>query len=525
MATVAFILLCHKDREAITAQVERLTAAGDKVAVHFDARASQSDYEALRSNFDGNPDVAFAKTRVKCGWGEWSLVAATLIAVRTAFEAFPEATHIYLLSGDCMPIKSAQYVHEYLDARDVDIIESFDFFESDWIKTGFREERLIYRHIFNERTQPRRYYAAIKLQQVLGLKRAIPADLRMMIGSQWWCLRRRTIEKLLQFVDQNKGIERFFRTTWIPDETFFQTLVRHLVAEVEIDCRTPTFLMFSDYGMPVTFYNDHFDLLLAQDYLFARKISAEAEELKARLGAVYAEVDRSFSVSDEGRRLHGFLTGRGRIGQRFAPRFWERDATIGRERTLMLVTCKKWHVAKRLLDRVGMATNVPAIEFLFDEESTPLPDLGGIEATLDKRSRHRRAMVRMLFDYYETDRMILCLDPSRLHLLRDFFSDRCETRLLEIDCQYGDDYLQGHARRVGLASEMTTEANFAALMPTLRNDLTREIEAIRDERFPEFFRIKETAAPEENAAPLAKFLGIEHEKALDIARTDYLFAD
>ncbi|MBT8410211.1 MAG: hypothetical protein KJP02_00245 [Octadecabacter sp.] len=172
-----------------------------------------------------------------------------------------------------------------------------------------------------------------------------------------------------------------------------------------------------------------------------------------------------------------------------------------------------------------MATNVPAIEFLFDEEATPLPDLGGIEATLDKRSRHRRAMVRMLCDYYETDRMILCLDPSRLHLLQDFFSDRCETRLLEIDCQYGDDYLQGHARRVGLASEMTTKANFAALLPTLRNDLTREIEAIRDEKFPEFYRIRENAAPEENAAPLANFLGIEHDKALEIARTDHLFAD
>ncbi len=30
--------------------------------------------------------------------------------------------------------------------------------------------------------------------------------------------------------------------------------------------------MFTDYGMPVTFYNDHYDLLLSQDYLFARKI-------------------------------------------------------------------------------------------------------------------------------------------------------------------------------------------------------------------------------------------------------------
>ncbi len=49
--------------------------------------------------------------------------------------------------------------------------------------------------------------------------------------------------------------------------------------------------MFSDYGMPVTFYNDHYDLLLGQDYLFARKISPEATDLKARLGQLYAAHD------------------------------------------------------------------------------------------------------------------------------------------------------------------------------------------------------------------------------------------
>ncbi len=76
-----------------------------------------------------------------------------------------------------------------------------------------------------------------------------------------------------------------------------------------------------EHGMPVTFYNDHYDLLLSQDFLFARKISPEAVELKARLGDLYAAAGARFSISGEGRRLHGFLTGRGRIGRRFAPRF------------------------------------------------------------------------------------------------------------------------------------------------------------------------------------------------------------
>ena len=127
-----------------------------------------------------------------------------------------------------------------------------------------------------------------EIQKRLGLKRKIPEDLEIMIGSQWWCLRRRTVEWVLKFTHRRRDVMRFFATTWIPDETFFQTVVRHLVPEHEIQSRTLTFLMFSDYGMPVTFYNDHYDLLLSQDYLFARKISPDATELKRRLGVLYS---------------------------------------------------------------------------------------------------------------------------------------------------------------------------------------------------------------------------------------------
>ena len=288
MAKIAFILLCHKDPEAIISQARQLTAAGDYMSIHFDARANPSDYQRIQDALKGNPNVTFAAKRIKCGWGEWSLVQATLNAVEAALEAFPRATHFYMLSGDCMAIKSAEYAHDLLDREDVDYIESFDFFESDWIKTGMKEERLIYRHFLNERKHKKLFYTSFQLQKKLGLTREIPADIQVMIGSQWWCLRRRTVEWVMKFCQERKDVMRFFRTTWIPDETFFQTIVRHLVPDTEIRTSTLTFLMFTDYGMPVTFYNDHYDLLLSQDFLFARKISPEASELKQRLGDLYA---------------------------------------------------------------------------------------------------------------------------------------------------------------------------------------------------------------------------------------------
>ena len=206
-------------------------------------------------------------------------------------------------------------------------------------------------------------------------------------------------------------------------------------------------------------------------------------------------------------------------------RFWETESTLGRERELLIVVCKKWHVAKRVLDRIRQLTNLPAIEYLFNEEHTPLPDLGGLENTLEKRTRHRRALMRMLFDYYQTDRLIVCMDPGNLDLLNDFASDRSITRILEIECQFSDDYLTGHAMRVGLAGERTSQDTLNRLLPTIRNDMVHESDRIRDSQFENHDRMRESASLEENAVSLGRFLNIPHEKAVQIAETDYLFAD
>jgi hypothetical protein len=525
MAKIAYILLCHKDPDAVIRQAERLTDAGDFISIHFDASADPADFAQIMTALKNNPNVTFARKRVKCGWGAWSLVQATLNALQSALDAFPRATHFYMLSGDCMAIKSAEYTHQFLDANDADFVESFDFFESNWIKTGWREERLIYRHLVNEREHKRLFYFLYEVQKRLGLTRKIPQDLKIMIGSQWWCLRRETIEKVMEFTRKRRDVVRFFRTTWIPDETYFQTLVRHLVPDQEIRSRTLTFLMFTDYGMPVNFYNDHYEMLMSQDYLFARKISPEAKDLKRRLGLLYVAKGVNFQISNEGGSLYRFLAGRGRIGRRFATRFWEADSTLGRERELLIVVCKKWHVAKRVLERIRQVTNVPAIEYLFNEQDTALPDLGGIQNTLEKRHRHRRTMMRMLFDYFGTDKLLICMDPENLDLLNDFTTDRSTTRILEIECQFTDAYLTGHAMRVGLAGDHTSLETLQRLLPTIRNDMAFESDQLHDAQFENFSRMREHADADQNAEALTQFLSIPKDKAAEILQAHHLFSD
>lgn len=520
-------MLCHKDPEGVIAQARALRAGGDYVAVHYDKAGGKAAYAKLAAAFAGDPGLCLLTRRFRCGWGDFTLVAASLALLEVAYAAFPEAGFFYLISGDCFPVKPGAVTRARLAETGRDWIEAHDFFTSSWIQTGLREERLIYRHPFNERRQKRLFYASLAVQKRLGLRRSLPAGLRVHIGSQWWALRRGTVAALFAFLKDRPDVRRFFRLTWIPDESFFQTLVRHLVPEGEVENRSPTFLMFSDYGMPVTFYDDHYDLLLAEEAFFARKISPEAAGLRARLLAQYAAPaeEGAGAAAQGGRALYRFLTGRGRQGRRFAPRIWEAGARLGRGRQLYLIACKKWHVAKRLADALAAQTGTPALHYVFDEMASPLPDLGGIESSLEKRNRHRRAVMRMVFAGLRSERIVLCTDPGNLALIRDFYDDRAEVRLLEVQCQFSDAYLTGHAGRLGLVQGKPAAGALRRLLPALRAAIAHESEEITEAGFPRLTRLREGAPPAENAAALAAFLGLAPEAAGAILAATDLFAD
>jgi hypothetical protein len=133
--------------------------------------------------------------------------------------------------------------------------------------------------------------------------------------------------------------------------------------------------------------------------------------------------------------------------------------------------------------------------------------------------------MRMLFDYHDTDRLLVCLDPANIDLLQDFYSDRSVTKLLEIECDFSDEYLLGHAKRVGLAGEQTPQETLDQLLPTIRYDVVFESDRIRDANFANHYRLRESASVEENTVALAEFLSIQEDQARELASTEHLFTD
>lgn len=330
--SVGFVMLAHTALDRAAAVARHWAARDCPVVIHLDSRVPRAEHLAFVAALSGFANIRFS-TRYRCEWGTWSIVAATITAVEMALSEFPELRHVYLASGACLPLRPVEELRDYLDERPrTDFIESVTTEEVPWIVGGLGHERFTLRFPFSWKRHRRLFDRHVALQRRLGYSRPIPEGLEPHLGSQWWCLTRRTLTAILND-PQRARYERYFRRVWIPDESYFQTLVRRHGETVE--SRSLTLSKFDFQGKPHIFYDDHLDLLRRSECFVARKIWPRADRLygtflsaqpgeASRAEPNPGKIDRMFAKAVERRT-------RGRPGLYMQSRFprdgWENGKT------------------------------------------------------------------------------------------------------------------------------------------------------------------------------------------------------
>ncbi len=330
--SVGIIMLVHTALDRAEQVARHWTAAGCPVVIHVDRKVPRKVFAEFREAISDDPLIHFCR-RHGCEWGTWGIVAATQSAAELMLARFPEVRHVYLASGSCLPLRPVQELIDYLAARPrTDFIESATTADVPWTVGGLDEERFTLRFPFSWKKHRYLFDRYVELQRRLRVRRRIPNGIVPHMGSQWWCLTRRTLSAIL--TDPDRPLyDRYFRRVWIPDESYFQTLAR-LYSE-KIESRSLTLSKFDFQGKPHIFYDDHLQLLRRSDCFVARKIWPRAERLyQAFLGDGAADmkrtepnpgkVDRIFAKAVERRT-------RGRPGLYMQSRFpnfgWENGLT------------------------------------------------------------------------------------------------------------------------------------------------------------------------------------------------------
>jgi hypothetical protein len=283
MAKITFIILAHENADHVADLASLLTEwdPDAHAVIHYDLNAPAKQFERLKTRVAGSKKVFLVKDRLKCGWGNFSLVDAVVRALRVVRREKLACDRVMLISGACMPIRPLAELSQFLDAHPkTEFIEAYD---SNWMIGGLRKERYQYWHFFNHQTHPKFFNWHFQLQRMFWPKRRFPRALEPRFGSQWWCLSWKLCEKILDYIQKHPLTYFYFSTTWIPDELFFQTMAFKFTHIDNLARRSLTFFHFNDWGKPIVLLDDHIGMIKDLPFFFARKVSSSAKKLRAHL--------------------------------------------------------------------------------------------------------------------------------------------------------------------------------------------------------------------------------------------------
>ncbi|HET9376425.1 MAG TPA: beta-1,6-N-acetylglucosaminyltransferase [Chthoniobacterales bacterium] len=290
MATtkLIFFVLCHKNPQQVIKLVERLRDRDSIFVLHVDSRANREVYETVTSFSETCPaQVHLCRKRYRCYWGRFGIVKATLSCIREALELGLAFNHAFLISGQDYPIKSLADIRAFLDNHaGKEFIESFPVNERNRWTEAHGD--------YNAINRVRYWTISLRSRHIqIKWRRRFPFGFRPHCGSMWWCLTNECITYIDRFVRENRSYLRYFRTVFIPDESFFQSIVSNSPYRNNIISDD---LRYVDWdhpnpGYPRTLETSDFEKLRASSKLIARKFDARSEELLSL-------VDREIIISE-----------------------------------------------------------------------------------------------------------------------------------------------------------------------------------------------------------------------------------
>jgi hypothetical protein len=287
---IAYLVFAYKNPDLLHRTVRALATPQSRFFIHIDAKSDISQFSQL-----AGAQVCFTPTRLPVYWGEFSGVRAILLLMREAL-AQADFDYCVLLSGSEYPLQSAPYIEAFLQSH-----QGVEFINLTKIPNAAAGKPLTRINTPRITAQRPLLHLCSRLLTRSGLwrrdyRRHI-GPLQAFAGNTWWALTGHACCYILQFVDADRRVQKFFETTFAPEEMFFHTILgnSHFVDHVR---RNFVYEDWSSQGShPAMLTESHVAALLAGptvqlddiygtcEALFARKLSDSQLHLVNRIEA------------------------------------------------------------------------------------------------------------------------------------------------------------------------------------------------------------------------------------------------
>ncbi len=275
MSKHAYLVMAHNDWSLLSKLLRCIDDPRNAIYIHVDKKAFFPATEVYEPQ---EAECSYIRRR-NVSWGGYSQIVAELNLLEAAITS--EYDYYHLISGQDLPIKSQDYIHDFFDnqSRENSYIgynpkEEYSKMAMDRLGQYHFLQDSIGRNTGTWSNILRRFESkSLSIQRKLKVNRVAHYPFQICYGTNWFSINH---ELAKYVVSRKKDIEKYFKHSICADELFLQTITQDSPFKDKIIHNT---LRAIDWkrGKPYTYRKEDFSLLIESDKLFARKFSTNVD--------------------------------------------------------------------------------------------------------------------------------------------------------------------------------------------------------------------------------------------------------
>lgn len=264
----AYLILAHRDDTCFRTLLAMIDDSRNDIFIHMDKKCSEYKERVIATSLSHSK--VYHVDRLNVAWGGVRMIEAEISLLKKA-----TSTGLYqyyhLLSGQDLPIKSQDIIHDFFEKND-----GKEFVRFNHSRFQYNERVQIY-HFFQDKLgrnwQNIFNRVMLKVQSIIGIKRN--KAISFYKGTQWFSI----TDNFARYVVENEGwVNKVFRYTFCCDEVFIQTLLirspykdnRYWMA-MDNDMHAIMRLIDWTRGTPYVFRMNDKEELMSSEMMFCRK--------------------------------------------------------------------------------------------------------------------------------------------------------------------------------------------------------------------------------------------------------------
>ena len=288
---IAYLTAVHDNPGVLKRLIAALSCKDCGFFIHIDRKADIRQFSGITGD-----NIFLSEERIPVYHSGYTQVEATLLLLRDALSRTQDYDYFVLLGGTHYPLRSKEYIHRFFEKNRGTEFISIARMPSDALGMPLSKLNRIY---FEEDEPVRRFLSRVLAKVGLAHRdyRKCLGVLEPYGGSNWWALTREACQYIIEFVQSNEGVPRFFRNTCCPDEMFFHTVLGNSPFRSRVQ-RNLTYLHWPAGQRPSFLNSAHLQQIELCDRpwlddewgsgeaLFARKFSDDNLKLLDRIDAM-----------------------------------------------------------------------------------------------------------------------------------------------------------------------------------------------------------------------------------------------